>query len=80
MLWMKVFPSMLEELPMLFIMRLLIYNTRGVAKPSPTAPMVPKTMRSKSLPSACMKMDPNPIDPFSFFVFLSMLTIATTLF
>jgi hypothetical protein len=67
MLWMKVSGSMVDELPILLIMRLLIYKIKGKVNPSPIAPMVPKTIRNQSSTSACMKMD--HIDPFLFLFF-----------
>ena len=56
MLWMKVLPILLEKPPILFIILLVVNNTKGVPMPSPMAPKRPKIMRNQSKPSACMKI------------------------
>jgi len=76
MLWMKVSPSMVDELPILLIMWLQIYKIKGPLNPSPIAPMVPKIIRNQSSPSACMKMD--LIDPFM--LLFSFITISLPIF
>ena len=73
MLWVKPPPSMLEKLPRLFIILLVMNKTKGVVKPSPMAPIKPKTIKNQSWISACMKMD--LMEPFFFFFFLTMATL-----
>lgn len=56
MLGMKV--SLLkEEPPRLFMSLLVMRRTRGVVKPSPTAPINPNPISTQSTPSACMNID-----------------------
>lgn len=46
-----------EASPKLFINLPVTSKTRGVLKPSPTAPMKPRVINHKSTASACMNMD-----------------------
>ena len=46
-----------EEPPRLFMSLLVIRRTRGVVKPSPTAPINPNPISTQSTPSACMNID-----------------------
>lgn len=66
MLLVKTSTPVVEALPTLFINLLVTYSTKGVVKPSPTAPMNPKAIQNISTPSACMKMDRT--DPLLFFL------------
>ena len=70
MAWMKELSIPPEKLPILFIILLVINNTRGVPMPSPMAPTNPKIMRNISWPSACIKMD--RIEPLLFLFFIAM--------
>lgn len=56
MLCMKV-SVLKEEPPRLFMSLLVMRRTRGVVKPSPTAPINPNPISTQSTPSACMNMD-----------------------
>lgn len=56
MLCMKV-SVLKEEPPRLFISLLVMRRTRGVVKPSPTAPINPNPISNQSTLSACMNID-----------------------
>lgn len=56
MLCMKV-SVLKEEPPRLFMSLLVMRRTRGVVKPSPTAPINPNPISTQSTPSACMNID-----------------------